>query len=137
MVSIPVGPQSGGWLAMTLAATISNNIFFSRLFFLLKPSEYTITWQKLTGAPKNQKGDTFLGPLSHFELLTLQQLLPKKITDCILAWAVGVPVVTAVDWHNDSRPQKGQAKATIIIPIRPISESDKCQLKGRWGAVSS
>ena len=33
--------------------------------------------------------------------------------------------------------KKGQAKATIIIPIRPISESDKCQLKGRWGAVSS
>ena len=32
---------------------------------------------------------------------------------------------------------KGQAKATIIIPICPISESDKCQLRGRWGAVSS
>ena len=32
---------------------------------------------------------------------------------------------------------KGQAKATIIIPIRPISESDKCQLRGRWGAVVS
>ena len=31
--------------------------------------------------------------------------------------------------------EKGQA--TIIIPIRPISESDKCQLRGRWWAVSS
>ena len=29
--------------------------------------------------------------------------------------------------------EKGQA--TIITPIRPISESDKCQLRGRWGAV--
>ena len=34
-------------------------------------------------------------------------------------------------------PNKGQAKATIIIPIRPMSESDKCQVRGRWGAVSS
>ena len=28
---------------------------------------------------------------------------------------------------------KGQAKAIIINPIRPISESDKCQLRGRCG----
>ena len=68
---LPVGRRSGGWLALTLVATINVIIFhfpFSVTTFSHRKSVRIkkLIEQTLTGAPKNLRVDTFPDPCRSF-----------------------------------------------------------------------